>query len=192
MKLRLAMLLAAAGLAGCSPTTMNYRLQAEPGPVLSDASPSVSVRSVSVPGYLAGTAIGRLSSAYQFASYPNDVWAEPLADMLQATMVEDLAQRLPAATVLPDGGAIGAPTGTVVEMNVLRFDPDPDGQIDLSVQISVRRGNNTRNWQTTSFTRQAPPQSNDAVGTAATMSALWSQAADQVASMLANADGPGG
>jgi uncharacterized lipoprotein YmbA len=179
----------ALGLAACSPTPTNYRLQAEPGPVLSQAALAVSVRSVSVPGYLDGTGIGKLSSAYQFATYPNDVWAEPLADMLQSAMVQDLAQRLPGATVLPDGGAIGAPTGIVVEMNVLRFDTDPDGQINLTVQISVRQGQNARHWQTTSFTRRAPPQTNTPLGIAATMSALWSQAANQVATMLV---GPGG
>jgi uncharacterized lipoprotein YmbA len=103
-------------------------------------------------------------------------------------MVQELSQRLPAATVIASGGAIGAPTHAVVEMNVLRFDPDPDGRIDLTVQISVRRGSDKRLWQTQNFTRYATPSGPDAAASVAAMSALWAQAADQVAAMLVQED----
>jgi uncharacterized lipoprotein YmbA len=125
------------------------------------------------------------SKAYQYATYPNDVWAEPLADMLQADMVQELAQRLPGATVIASGGAIGAPSGVAVEMNVLRFDPDPDGEIDLSVQISIRRGSGDAAYRTLAFERRLAPAEPGAVGEVAAMSALWGQAADQVAALLA-------
>jgi uncharacterized lipoprotein YmbA len=149
---------------------------------------AVAVRGVNIPSYLDQNGIGRLSGAYQYATFPNDVWAEPLAEMLQAVMVQELSQRLPAATVIASGGAIGAPTQAVVEMNVLRFDPDPDGRIDLTVQISVRRGSDKRLWQTQNFTRYATPSGPDAAASVAAMSALWAQAADQVAAMLVQED----
>lgn len=192
-KKRSASFLAFSGVAlicACSPATLDYRLQAEPGPVVSVPGLSVSVRSVGVPGYLDQNNIGMASGAYRYATYPNDVWAEPLADMLQADMVQELAQRLPGATVIASGGAIGAPAGVVVEMNVLRFDPDPDGQIDLTVQISVRRGSDQKLYRTVTFERRLAPAAtggNGAVGAVAAMSALWRQAADQVAALLAMA-----
>jgi uncharacterized lipoprotein YmbA len=195
-KKRSAVLLALLGLAlltGCSPPAQDYRLQAEPGPVVNAPGLSVGVRSVGIPGYLDQNNIGMTSKAYQYATYPNDVWAEGLADMLQAEMVQELAQRLPGATVIASGGAIGAPIGVVVEMNVLRFDPDPDGQIDLTVQISVRRGSDQRLYRTVAFERRLAPAEGGAVGVVAAMSALWGQAADQVAALLAmeSAGSPG-
>jgi uncharacterized lipoprotein YmbA len=172
-------------LAGCSAPAVNYRLQAEPGPLAGQAAVAVAVRGVTVPGFLDQNGIAKLSGAYRYDLYPDDVWAEPLADMLQAVMVQELGQRLPAATVVASGGAIGAPAQAVVEMNVLRFDPDPDGRIDLDVQISVRRGADNRLWRTVDFERFTVPAASGPLAEVAAMSALWAQAADEVAAMLA-------
>jgi len=174
-----------AGLAGCSAPATDYRLQAAPGPVAGGAAETVAVRGVNVPGFLDQDGVPKLSGAYQYASWPDDVWAEPLADMLQAVMVQDLGQRLPAATVVASGGAIGAPARAVVELNVLRFDPDPDGRIDLDVQISVRRGSDNRLWRTVDFQRFAAPGAVGPLAEVAAMSGLWAQAADEVAALLA-------
>jgi uncharacterized lipoprotein YmbA len=177
------------GLAGCSPAATQYRLEPLPGPVLGGAGLAVGVRSVNVPGYLDQNEIVKSGAAYQLSNYPNDVWADSLADMLQDVMVQDLAQRLPVATVIASGGAIGAPVGVVVEMNVLRFDPGADGDIRLDTQISVRRGEDTRHWRTVNFTRDAVPECDGPVGIVAAMSRLWGEAADQVAALLVMMDG---
>jgi uncharacterized lipoprotein YmbA len=171
---------------------VDYRLQAEPGPVAGQAAVTVSVRGVNIPGFLDQNGIAMQSGAYQYASWPNDVWAEPLGDMLQAVMVQELGQRLPAATVVASGGAIGAPAQAVVEMNVLRFDPDPDGRIDLDVQISVRRDSDNRLWRTVDFNRFAAPAGDGALGEVAAMSGLWAQAADAAAGLLALEDAGSG
>jgi uncharacterized lipoprotein YmbA len=177
-----------AGLAGCAAPATDYRLQAAPGPVAGAAAAAVSVRGVNVPGFLDQDGVPKLSGAYQYASWPNDVWAEPLADMLTAVMVQDLGQRLPQASVVASGGAIGAPAQAVVELNVLRFDPDPDGRIDLDVQISVRRGSDNRLWRTVDFKRFAVPDAAGPLAEVAAMSGLWAQAADAVAALLALPD----
>jgi uncharacterized lipoprotein YmbA len=179
-------------LAGCSAPATDYRLRAEPGPVAGQTALAVAVRGVNVPGFLDQNGIAKLSGAYQYDSYPNDVWAEPLADMLQAVMVQELARRLPAAAVVASGGAIGAPSQAVVEMNVLRFDPDPDGRIDLDVQISVRRGGDSRLVRTVDFQRFAAPAAAGPLAEVAAMSALWAQAADAVAALLARPDAAAG
>jgi len=177
-------------VAGCSPAATDYRLAVVAGPPVGQAAAIVVVRGVSVPGYLDQDGIGKAGAAYEFASYPNDVWAEPLADMLQGVMVQELALRLPAATVLADGGAIGAPADEVVEMNVLRFDPDAAGNLILDVQIAVRRGRDNRLWRTLDFMRQAPSGATPAAIVAA-MSALWGQAADATAVLVAESTASG-
>jgi len=176
--------LAVLGVAGCSPAATDYRLAVVAGPPVGRNAAIVVVRGVSVPGYLDQDGIGKPGLDYEFASYPNDVWAEPLADMLQGVMVQELAQRLPAATVLADGGAIGVPADVVVEMNVLRFDPDAAGNVILDVQIAVRRGTDNKVWRTVDLARQAPSGAG-ALGIVAAMSALWGQAADETALLLA-------
>jgi uncharacterized lipoprotein YmbA len=178
-------LLGGLALAGCSAPAVNYRLAAQRGPIAGQTTAAIAVRGVNIPGYLDQNGIGRLSGAYQYATYPNDVWAEPLAEMLQAVMVQDLSQRLPAATVIASGGAIGAPTQAVVEINILRFDPDPEGRVNLTMQISVRHGSDNRLWQTVNYSRVAPLAGQDAQDVVGAMSALWAQAADQIAVMLA-------
>ena len=93
--------------------------------------------------------------------------------------------RLQRALQPGDGGAIGAPADVVVEMNVLRFDPDAAGKLTLDVQIAVRRGTDNKVWRTVDFSRQMPAGAG-AVGIVAAMSALWGQAADETAGLLAD------
>jgi uncharacterized lipoprotein YmbA len=182
--------LAVLALAGCSAPATDYRLAVAAGPPAGQAAMVVAVRSVSVPGYLDQDGIGKAGGKYEFSSYPNDVWAEPLADMLQGVMVQELSQRLPGATVLPDGGAIGAPADVVVEVNVLRFDPDAAGTVILDAQIAVRRGAGNKVWRTVDFMRQAPG-GDSALAIVAAMSALWGQAADETALLLARSTASG-
>jgi uncharacterized lipoprotein YmbA len=181
---------AALGLAGCasSPPTNYYRMAALPGANVGAAPVSVGVRSITIPGYLNQTGIAKSSGAYQFASYGNEIWAEPLADMLQNVMVQDLAQRLPAATVIADGGGIQAPSGVLVEMNILRFDPGPDGQIVLTAQVAIKTGAKRVLCATRTLQSTAGPGPG-ATGTVAAMSTLWAGAADQVAVMVAGCQG---
>ena len=82
-----------AALAGCSSPNPNYyRLGATSGPAVPDGPPTVEVRSVSIPGYLDRQGIVKRAGDFKLDIHTNDIWAEPLADMLQATLVQDLAQ----------------------------------------------------------------------------------------------------
>jgi len=103
---RLLLAAGAAALTGCAATPTNYyRLAAIPGAIRTGITARIGVRGVSIPGYLDQTGIVRVSGAYQFDTYANELWAEPLAGMLQAVLVQDLAQILPGTTVLASGGA---------------------------------------------------------------------------------------
>ena len=107
--------------------------------------------------------------------------------MLQSVMVQNLAQRLPDATVLASGGAIGAPAGLLVEINLLRFDPDPSGNIQLTAQFAIRAALGQPNWQIQTFSANATPTGPTTADAVAAMSKLWAAAADQLASRIASA-----
>ena len=172
-------------LAACaSPAAHYYRLAVVPGTTNRGGPPAISVRSVSIPGYLDQNGIAKPSGSYRFDSYSNELWAEPLADMLQATMVQDLVQRLPASTVTGSGGAIGVPSDVLVEINVLRFDPDPAGRIVLTIQIAIKSGGSRTLWMERTFDSSSAPPGNDVSQIAAAMSTLWAAAADEIGSLV--------
>lgn len=171
-----------AGLAGCaSPEPNYYRIGTVPGPASTGGPPRLEVRSISIPGYLDRQGIVKKAVGYQIDIHQNDLWAEPLAAMLQSAMVEDLASRLPATTVLGAGGSISPSADLLLETNVLRFDPDPDGQMVLSLQAGLRDGVSLALLATRSM-HYASPLGEPAVSrVVSTMSTLWGRAADSIA-----------
>jgi uncharacterized lipoprotein YmbA len=174
------MLLAVAGCA--SPQARYYRLAAVPGAARGGTGARVGVRSVGLPGYLNQSGLPMPGGAYELDSFPNDLWAGSLAPMLQAAMVQDLTQRLPADTVLADGGAIGAAPDVVVEIQVLRFEPDAAGTVTLTAQLAARPAT-SHDWRIQNFTATAPGGTTP-LGIVAAMSTLWGQAADAVAGLV--------
>jgi len=182
----------AAAMAACSsPATRYYRLMAVPGTVQHAAPITMAVRNVSIPGYLDRDEIAKVGSDYRFEFYSNDLWAELLSSMLQTVMVQDLAQRLPAVTVLGSGGSIDASSDILVEINILRFDPDSSGNIVLGAQIAVKSGPTRTLWTTRTFESSgtlsnsgADSNGPDASEVVAKMSELWAAMADQVADII--------
>ena len=169
-------------LAGCASTpTQYYRLAVIPGAVTNSPVLKIGMRSISIPGYLGQDGIAKAGAAYQFSTYASDVWAEPLGSMLQDVTVQELAQRLPAASVVSNSGAIAAPADLLIETNVLRFDPDSNGQVILIVQIAIKSGRNFRPWLVQTFTNTATPAAPDVANLVATMSTLWAGVIDQLA-----------
>jgi uncharacterized lipoprotein YmbA len=183
MKRRVLFLLTAGALAGCAaPQAHYYQLAAMPGAVRGGTGLHIGVRSVGLPSALAQTGLPQPGSAYELNTYPNDLWAASLADMLQSTMVQNLSQRLPGDVVLADGGAIGATPDLYVEINILHFAPDQSGNVTLQAQLATRHAT-AQDFTVRDFTATAPggtaPESLVAV-----MSTLWGQAADTLAAIL--------
>ncbi len=180
--LQSALWLGAAALGGCgSPVVNEYRLAAVPGASREVARLNVSVRSIDIPGYLDRNDIIKPAAAYQVNRFASAAWAEPFADMLQAVLVNDLAQRLPAATVFADG-AIGATADVTVEADVQRFDFNPDGSLILAAQLAVKSAA-ASGWTARKFQAAASPGA-DAAAVVAAMSGLWGMLADQAADMI--------
>ncbi len=179
--------LAIAGLAGCAAApTQYFRLETVPGTVSGIPPQTIRIRAISIPGYLAQNGIAKTADAYEFAVFDNDLWAEPLADMLQSTLVQNLTQRLPAAIVTGSAGAVGTPAELLVEISILRFDPDPSGKIILMAQVALKSSPGSAFLVTKTLAASAMPAGNDAAGIVAAMSLLWGQLTDDIVDLIAN------
>jgi uncharacterized lipoprotein YmbA len=173
-------------LAGCaSAPTNDFRLAVIPGAVNNGPALKIAVRSINIPGYLDQNGIAKAGAAYELSSFANDIWAEPLNDMLEDVTVQELSQRLPASLVIGSGGSIASASDLLIETNVLRFDPDSSGLITLSVQIALKSGQDYHLLTVQNFSAAATPAGADVTSTVATMSALWGKFADQLALLCA-------
>jgi len=179
----------AAALAGChsAPPAQYFRLAPIAGAVLQTPPASVQVRNIGIPEYLDQSGIAQPSGQYQFSASANDLWAEPLGAMLQSVLVQDLTQRLPQMTVTASSGMVGTPPGLLVEINVLRFDPDASGRIVLTAQAALKAAADNRFVTTRTLQSALLPGSADMAGTMAAMSTLLAGLADSIAQMVAQA-----
>ena len=178
-------------LTGCASVNPNYyRLGTTSGPIVNGGPPSVEVRSISIPGYLDRQGIVKKAGDFSLDIHSNDIWAEPLEDMLQATLVQDLAQRMPATTVIGAGGSIGASANLIIETNVMRFDPNPDGTMTLQAQVAVRSGDTLQIIVTRTIEENGPANEPVVANIVASMSTLWGAAADDIATLLARTWSP--
>lgn len=71
--------------------------------------------------------------------------------MLQAMMLRNLPQRLPAATVLGSGESINTSRDILIQIKLLRFDPNSRGEIILSVQIAINSETTRTPWLARTF-----------------------------------------
>lgn len=125
-------------LAACGSTPPRlYTLAAVPGPTASGPT-DIALRTVGVPRYLDKPQIVRYSSAYELQASESERWGEPFGNMVSRVLAENLSQRLPGSNVYPAGGVVSGPAPTVIEVEIARFDIQPDGSVVLAAQWAVR------------------------------------------------------
>ncbi len=179
---RTALLLLAALPAACASTNPSlYVLAVEPGAVRTGAPRTISVRPVALAHYLERQQIVRSSDGYRIETLPNEWWGEPLDAMMARVLVEELNQRLPGSTAYADNGAISAPAGVAVEVNLQRMDLDAQGAVKLAAQVATDRKSATVHSLVFSV-RPSGPATRELV---AAMSAATGQLADAIAAILA-------
>lgn len=185
--LQIALGTAAAALDGCAgaPPAQYFQLAPVAGLQQQTQPGSLGVRNIGIPGYLNQNGIAVPAGQYQFATSPNDLWAEPLGAMLQSVLLQNLTQRLPQMTITASSGAVGTPADLLVEVNVLRFDPDATGRITLLAQTALKRAADNQFLSTRTWQSSATPAGPDIPGMMAAMSTLWAGLADSVATEVA-------
>ena len=161
----------------------NWQIAAIAGPVQKGSGAKISVRSIGLPGALNQPGVPKPGPDNAANSFPNDLWAAPLASMLQTSMVENLVQRLPQDVILADGGAIGATPDQYVEIQILDFSPNNTGLVTLRTQLATRPFG-AQNWTLKSFNASAEG-GQTAESITLCMSQLWGLLADHLAAILA-------
>ncbi|MCW8305663.1 PqiC family protein [Acidiphilium sp. PA] len=175
-----------APLAGCGTAvvTQYYRIAPIPGAVDRTVHANIALRPIIIPSYLNQSGLPKPSSRTSFATFDDNQWAGSLTDLLRTSMVQNLAQRLPDATVIGGGGAIDLPDSLIIEINILTFDPDATGQITLEADVSVKP-QTSQHRQTRLIHLRSPTNGTTPTQIAAAMSAVWGDFATQIATLLA-------
>ncbi|WP_025319463.1 PqiC family protein [Granulibacter bethesdensis] len=128
-----------AGLSGCaSPNPQLFTLATVPPARVYQGDWLVELRRVGLPAYLDRPEIVRSSDGYRVFLASNQRWAEPLTDMVDRILRQDLSLRLPGSTVFSESGAISADPTVIVEADLQRFESPGDGSVLLLAQFAIR------------------------------------------------------
>jgi uncharacterized lipoprotein YmbA len=179
---RRALLLLAAVPAACtSPNPVLYTLAVIPGTALHGGPHTIEVREIALAHYLERSQIVRSSEGFRLDVLGLDWWGEPLGNMMNRVLVQELGQRLPDSTVFAENGAISVTADANVEINLQRLDADATGAVILLAQVAVTG----RRAATRNVRLSVAPTSPGTPGLVSAMSTATAQLADTVASMLA-------
>lgn len=123
-------------LAGCSSTVENTYYQLPSGSNVARVNseptsdqPMIWVQQVSVPDYLAGNGLVYQTNDVKYVIAANNLWASPLDQQLQQTLVNNLSKALPGRVVA--SSPLGESHDTLT-VNVTGFQGRYDGQVVVS------------------------------------------------------------
>ncbi|QHM76004.1 hypothetical protein C7M52_01967 [Mixta theicola] len=175
----------ALALSACSSTmqTTLYQLPAAaptttPGgqsTLLADAAPPIWVERVSVPDYLAGNGVVYQTSDVKYVIAANNLWASPLDQQLQQTLVTNLSNALPGRLIS------AAPLGErhdTLNVNVTGFHGRYDGQVVISGSWTLEHGGRITRQP---FNLTLPQQEDGYDALVRTLAQGWQQEAQKMA-----------
>ena len=172
-------------LAGCNttPPPRLFTLEARPAARENGAASVVMVRSVELPHYLDRPEIIRRTSPYELKYSEYERWGEGMRDMVTRILVENLAMRLPKSEVSAGTGPLTLRARATVEVEIVRFDADPDGTVILAARWAVQRDGKGGRLQSERI--RVPGTSADTAQLVAAMSDALGQLGDRIALELA-------
>lgn len=188
--LALALCLGLAACVGTSPEPTVYTLT----PVASAQAPdmqgdagaprTIELRRVGLAGYLDRPEIVRTQNDNRLAVSDADRWGEPLDDMIGRVLTEDLGRRLPGSTVISEAGAISTDADAILEVEIRRFDADPDGTVVVLAQLSARASRDRGAQAIRTVRLTVRPAGSGTAALVAALSTGLGQLADTAAAML--------
>ncbi len=175
----------AAAVAACtSPNPTLYTLGPVPGTAQPGGPRVVTLHQVAVARYLERPEIVRSSENYRLGVAANDTWGEPVAQMIERVLTENLSQRLPGTTIIDAGGAISGKEDASVEVNIQRMDRDAAGALAFAAQAAVEF-TGSRSGEATRTVHASVPIASSATGDEVrAMSVALGRLADEIAEML--------
>lgn len=172
-------------LAGCSSTIENTYYQLPSGSNMarvdsasSGNQPMIWVEQVTVPDYMAGNGLVYQTSDVKYVIAANNLWASPLDQQLQQTLVTNLSKALPGRLV--SGSPLGDSHDTL-SVNVTGFQGRYDGQVVVSGEwLLQHQGRLIKHGFNLTL-----PQSEDGYDALVRTLALgWQQTAQQIANSV--------
>ena len=175
------------GLAGCasSPPVHFYTLHAvRPGSAETGAAGSpVRITVVHIPASLDCDEIARRITPDTVAFSDQHRWAAPLDQIIQRVLTEDLMQRLPAERVLAPQSPL-PPHATEIVIDLVRFDRDPSGVVELDGRWSLLRAGTGKLLQSRPLHLHVRSDGEDYASQTEAMSTALGRVADVIASAL--------
>ena len=162
-----------------SPTPTLYVLQSVPGTIVATKAVGVELRRISLAGYLDRPEMVCGPRDFRLVVDDQSRWGEPLGAMLNRVLTEDLVQRLPAASVFAESGAISTKPELVLELDVQRLDTEADGNVTLLAQLALRPLDGTAKATTLRLRQHVTGEG--AASQAQAMSAALGALADEIA-----------
>ena len=109
-----------------------------------EVSVRVGLGPVVLPGYLDRATLVRRVGTNQLQLSASDRWAEPLPEAVARVLQENLTALLGTGRVVLYPWSPGTRIDTRVNVELLRFEPGPDGGTDLEARWTVRDAPGTR------------------------------------------------
>jgi uncharacterized lipoprotein YmbA len=171
----LVLVLCACSLGGKRPNFQYYVLGAKPPAHSAERPYAVSIREVTIPGYLDREEMATRTVENHLTYSPTDRWAEPLEQAIERTLRENLAARGIAVQPHPVAGVYE------LSVEVLRFERTGPDHVDLWARWTLTSGNEVADRGETKL--RVATAGADSRATAAALSEAVSQLATQIAAL---------
>jgi len=176
----------ALALSACSstPDTTYYQLPAAAGSAstissMASSKPILWIEHVSVPDYLAGNGVVYQTSDVQYVIAANNLWASPLDQQLQQTLVSNISAVLPGWIV--SASPLGEKHDTL-NVNVTGFHGRYDGKVIVSGEWILQHDSQLIKRP---FQISLPQDEDGYDALVRTLAKGWQQEAQQIANALA-------
>jgi len=170
---------------GCTATPPSHFYTLAPRPALQPARYSgiVMVKPVELAKYLDRPQIVRYADAYQLSFSEFERWGEGMRDMVTRVLVENLSTRLSGGQVYDGSGPLTLRPDATIEVEISRFDADPNGAVILAAQWTILRERQKPRLQAERISVPADPSKTPEL--VAAMSDALGQLGDRMARSLA-------
>jgi uncharacterized protein len=167
-----------------SPEPQFYTLFPDRGSTWASGPLEVQLRRPGLPSYLDRPQIVRHEQPGQLEFLGAARWAAPLEDMVGGVLAQNLAQRLPEASVYTESGAISSSPDAVVEIEIQRFELSEHGSIELIAQVAVHWPKTLAKPRLERYASSRSPSSRSTVQLVTQMSELLAELANEIAQSL--------
>ncbi len=175
---------------GSSPEPVYFTMAAVRGAARPTWAHSLEIRRPALAGYLDRAEIVRRVVAYRLRVTPDESWSEPLAEMVERVLTEDLSTRLPATTVFAEQGPISVDPEAILSLDVQRLDLDNDSTATLIAQFTISRPPSHNAIISRRIELHTTTRGSDTSAVVGAMSTLTANLADAIATELQGSDLP--